>query len=86
MAMKEVNGMGELFPLDYGKGFSNYINIHISRAHDVQNEVEIMVDWLVGWLVGFLWHINLCRLFNTKSIFIQISFISDNSIYHQYTV
>ena len=25
--------------------------------------------WLVGW---FLWHINLCRLFNTKSILMQI--------------
>ena len=24
-----------------------------------------MVGWLVGW---FLWHINLCRLFNAKSI------------------
>ena len=33
---------------------------------------------LVGW---FLWHINLCRLFNAKSIFIKISrFISNNSI------
>ena len=28
-----------------------------------------MVGWLVGW---FLWHINLCRLFNAKSILIQI--------------
>ena len=28
--------------------------------------------WLVGWLFGFLWQINLCRLFNAKSIFIQI--------------
>ena len=37
--------------------------------------------WLVGCLVGFLWYINLCRLFNTKSIFIQIiSFISNNSV------
>ena len=26
--------------------------------------------WLVGWLIGWvLWHINLCRLFNAKSIF-----------------
>ena len=34
--------------------------------------------WLVGW---FLWHINLCRLFNAKSIFIQIiSSISNNSV------
>ena len=26
-------------------------------------------SWLVGWV---LWHINLCRLFNTKSIFMKI--------------
>ena len=26
-------------------------------------------DWLAGWV---LWHINLCRLFNAKSIFMQI--------------
>ena len=25
-----------------------------------------------NWLVGFLWHINFCRLFNTKSIFMNI--------------
>ena len=38
---------------------------------------------LVGWLVGrlLLWHINLCRLFNAKSILIQIaSSISNNSV------
>ena len=29
-----------------------------------------MVGWLVGWLG--LWHINLCRLFKAKSIFMQI--------------
>ena len=35
----------------------------------------------IGWLVGFLWHINLCRLINTKSIFMQIiSSISNNSV------
>ena len=27
------------------------------------------LDWLVSWV---LWHINPCRLFNTKSIFMQI--------------
>ena len=26
----------------------------------------------LGWLVGFLWHINFCRLFNAKSIFMKI--------------
>ena len=36
------------------------------------------VGWLVGWV---LWHINLFRLFNAKSIFIQIiSSISNNSV------
>ena len=40
--------------------------------------------WLVGWV---LWHINLCRLFNAKSIFIQIiSSVSNNSVLHEYTV
>ena len=40
-----------------------------------------MCRWLVGWLVGwFLWHINLCSLFYTKSIFMQIvSSMSNNS-------
>ena len=32
-------------------------------------EEIILID---GWLVGFLWRINLCRLFNAKSIFMQI--------------
>ena len=31
-----------------------------------------LMIWLVGWLVGLiLWHINLCRLFKAKSIFMQ---------------
>ena len=39
--------------------------------------------WLVWWV---LWHINLCRLFNAKSIFMKvISFISNNSVQHEYT-
>ena len=43
-----------------------------------------IVHWLVGWV---LWHINPCRLFNAKSIFIQInSSISNKSIQHKYTV
>ena len=36
---------------------------------------------LDGWLVVcILWHINLCRLFNTKSIFMKYSSISNNSV------
>ena len=39
---------------------------------------------LVGWV---LWHINLCRLFNAKSIFMQIiSSILNNSVQYEYTV
>ena len=39
---------------------------------------------LVGW---FLWHIDLCWLFNAKSIFIQMnSSISNISVQHGYTV
>ena len=41
-----------------------------------------------GLLVGsVLWHINFCRLFNAKSIFMQIiSYISNNSVSYEYTV
>ena len=42
-----------------------------------------ITSWLVGWLVRLfvLWHINLCRLFNAKSISMQIiSSISNNSV------
>ena len=39
--------------------------------------------WLVVWV---LWHINLCWLFNPKSIFKEItSSISNNSVQHEYT-
>ena len=38
----------------------------------------VCASWLVGWV---LWHINLCRLFNAKFIFIQIDCsISNNSL------
>ena len=39
---------------------------------------------MVSWV---LWHIKLCRLFNAKSIFIQIiSSISNNSVLHEYSL
>ena len=48
------------------KWISEYTRIHIICCF-------ISFCWLVGWLSGwFLRHINLCRLFNAKSIFIQI--------------
>ena len=34
---------------------------------------SITSAWLVGWLVFFLQHMNLCRVFNAKSIFLQIT-------------
>ena len=43
--------------------------IGIVNENFVVNSFKV-VSWLVGWLV--LWHINFCRLFKTKSIFIQI--------------
>ena len=40
-------------------------------------KLEVLI-WLVGWV---LWHIYLCKLFNAKSIFIQItSSVSNNSV------
>ena len=42
---------------------------------------------VVGWLVEFHGISNLCRLFNAKSIFIQINgSISNNSVKQKYTV
>ena len=35
------------------------------------NTLFVFIVYFVR-LVGFLWHINLCRLFNAKSIFMQI--------------
>ena len=37
-------------------------------------KIDMLDPILVGWLVGVwvLWHINLFRLFNTKSISMQI--------------
>ena len=46
----------------------NVNNVHNNSS---QKYREILIAFLVwfGWLVWFLWHINLCRLFNAKSIF-----------------
>ena len=40
------------------------------RLRTVTVTCRLVVMPLVGWLV--LWHINLCRLFNAKSIFMKI--------------
>ena len=49
------------------------------------NEGNRFLFVLVSWLVDrVLWHINLCKLFNAKSMFIQIiSSISNNSVEHE---
>ena len=43
-----------------------FIYIYIEREREREREKD---SWLVRW---GLWHINLCRLFNAKLIFIQI--------------
>ena len=51
----------------------NYILVSTSIVFHVTQP-----DWLVKWV---LWHINLCRLFNAKSILIQIiSSFSNNLV------
>ena len=54
----------------------------VSAKEIYEDMVEILAEDLLLLLVGWvLWHINLCRLFNAKSIFIQIiSSISNNSV------
>ena len=60
--------------------FTNWTNLCI-QLPNLKNEHRIWPGWLFGWLFWVLWHINLCRLFNALSIFIQIvSCISNNSV------
>ena len=68
-----------------GHPLSNIIRNAINKTITLKNENQRLLksiknEWfgLVGWV---LWHINLCRLFNAKSIFMQIvSSISNNSV------
>ena len=40
---------------------------------DSKNKVSLFVTTvIISWLVGVLWHINLCRLFIAKSIFMKL--------------
>ena len=53
---------------------------HLMYMDDIKRlaKNEKRIGWLVVWV---LWHINFCRLFNAKSIFIQIIIsISNNSV------
>ena len=50
---------------------------HYYNINNINNNNSWLVGWLDGWLVEWvLRHINLCRLFNAKSIFIQKHFYS----------
>ena len=64
----------------------NILNVFLELSNDLlwgpfqicKSSKEDSYLWMVGWV---LWRINLCRLFNAKSIFIQIvSSISNNSV------
>ena len=48
-------------------------NVAVQHINYFTMEIHHWEDWLFGWLG--LWHINLCRLFKAKSIFIQIELI-----------
>ena len=75
--------------------FSVMIFIHCFNWVMVIYTVSIMLYWTLAtrlaksnlYLFGLVWwHINYCRLFNPKSIFIQInSYISNNSVQHMYS-
>ena len=63
------------------------------RVRDIRVGGTTWWWWWGGYMVWFglvvwvLWHINLCRLFNAKSIFIQIiTSISNNSVKHKHAV
>ena len=67
----------------------NYIRIRRKRHYFWDSyKIDILLWLLVStWFGLVLWHINHCRLFNAKFIFIQInSSISNNSVWHKCTV
>ena len=61
----------------YGPIYGSNRNVYSFNTSKPFNCEEMIGIKLITWLVGFLWHINLCRLFNAKSIFftnIQLCF------------
>ena len=66
---------------DYSGSFTDQILVCFFCLFFYEDR-SINQGWLVGWLVGWvLWHINHCRLFNAKFIFIHInSFITNSSV------
>ena len=57
-----IMGMVHKYLINNIRSFRNFVK-------QLQNINRLRNDSLDGWLVGFLWHINLSRLFNAKSIF-----------------
>ena len=62
------------------------INTFVSETKESPVFVYVLY-YCCGLVCLVLWHINICRLFNAKSIFMQIvSPISNNSAQHEYAV
>ena len=81
---RDIEHVGQILSLYFvTTGGSNDICV-LTLSHVVSEKVgfnlsrEMFLMDMVGWV---LWHINLCRLFNAKSIFLQIIWsISNNSV------
>ena len=60
--------------------FSSFFSsCRIYQIYDFFIHIYIYIYWLVGWLVGCsLLRINICRLFNGKSIFMKIVIFQTN--------
>ena len=72
--------------LDHSSGISIYLMLKKQYNYkSVCIQIKKKALWFPFGLV--LWHINRCRLFNAKSIFIHInSSISNNSVQHKYSI
>ena len=64
------------------QGITYISSVRTKNASKKTCHEQWMRSWLVGWLVGWIsWHVNLCKLFNAKSVFTQIiSSISNNPV------
>ena len=69
--------------------FNKKIVLIAKPKHSITSEIIFVLHLMLMFdlFIWALWDINLCRLFNAKSIFIQInSSISNNSVQHKYRV
>ena len=68
-------------PFDYYLIYRFYLSLYTPSTI----RLRIIHFRFIFFIFGGLWHIDLCRLFNAKSIFIQInSSISNNSVSYKY--